>query len=112
MARWNPFGKKDENTEEAQESAGMFGFVKSALKKTVTALNTDIRDLVKEGRLVDDQFLDELFAHLVKNGYGRRTCRKNQRRHSEQIPGAKTLYGGSGRIRQRDDHRNYAARIK
>jgi len=73
MARWNPFGKKDENTantEEAQESTGMFGFVKSALKKTVTALNTDIRDLVKEGRLVDDEFLDELFAHLVKTDMG------------------------------------------
>ncbi|MCH2180699.1 MAG: signal recognition particle-docking protein FtsY [Mariniblastus sp.] len=49
----------------------MFGWAKSALKKTVTVLNTDIRDLVgKEGRLVDDEFLDELFAYLIKTDMG------------------------------------------
>lgn len=50
---------------------GMFGFFKQALKKTVDLLNTDIRDLVgKEGRLVDDDFLDELFRQLVKTDMG------------------------------------------
>ncbi|MCE2792818.1 MAG: signal recognition particle-docking protein FtsY [Blastopirellula sp.] len=49
----------------------MFGFLKQALKKTVAVLNTDIRDLVgKEGRLVDDEFLDELFRLLVKTDMG------------------------------------------
>lgn len=69
-----------EKAEPAQEQPvekpiekpkGMFGRFKSALKKTVQVLNTDIRDLVgKEGRLVDDAFLDELFADLVKTDMG------------------------------------------
>lgn len=62
MALWKPFGKK--------ETSPVFGRFKSALKKTVDVLNTDIRDLVKEGRLVDDAFLDELFADLVKTDMG------------------------------------------
>ena len=49
----------------------MFGRWRSALKKTTDFLNTDIRDLFKrEGRLVDDQFLDELYAILVKTDMG------------------------------------------
>lgn len=55
---------------DPEKPRGMFGRLKSALKKTVNVLNTDIRDLVKEGRLVDDAFLDELFAHLVKTDMG------------------------------------------
>ena len=87
MARWNPFGKSDKTSSEdsnvntdSNENApaveepkktGFFGGIKQALKKTVRVLNTDIRDLVKEeGRLVDDQFLEELFAHLIKTDMG------------------------------------------
>jgi len=45
--------------------------LRSALKKTNDLLNTDIRDLFKrEGRLVDDAFLGELFAILVKTDMG------------------------------------------
>jgi len=45
--------------------------LKQALKKTVNVLNTDIRDLVgKDGRLVDDDFLREVFAMLVKTDMG------------------------------------------
>jgi fused signal recognition particle receptor len=45
--------------------------LRSALKKTHDVLNTDIRDLFKrEGRLVDDEFLSELFAILVKTDMG------------------------------------------
>jgi len=45
--------------------------LKKALKKTVNVLNTDIRDLVgKDGRLVDDDFLREVFAMLVKTDMG------------------------------------------
>src|SRR6188508_2702880 len=50
---------------------GLFGMFRSALKKTSDLLNTDIRDLFKrEGRLVDEQFLSELFAILVKTDMG------------------------------------------
>lgn len=55
----------------AKEGRGLFGRFRQAVKKTVAVLNTDIRDLVgKEGRLVDDAFLEELFAHLVKTDMG------------------------------------------
>jgi len=61
----------DESSRDKKRSGGIFGRFKSALKKTVNVLNTDIRDLVgKEGRLVDDEFLSELFAHLVKTDMG------------------------------------------
>lgn len=98
MARWNPFSKSNENADEAtdtsmgnrssaktpsderadssqgggsREKKGIFSGFKSAMQKTVRVLNTDIRDLVKDdGRLVDDAFLDELFAHLVKTDMG------------------------------------------
>ena len=57
--------------DEPKKSGGMFGRFKSAMKKTADFLNTDIRDLVgKEGRLVDDNFLDELYAFLVKTDMG------------------------------------------
>ncbi len=54
---------------------GLFSSIKSgfqkALKKTVAVLNTDIRDVFKaEGRLVDDEFLDELYAVLIKTDMG------------------------------------------
>lgn len=54
---------------------GFFSKVKSGLKqglaKTVSVLNTDVRDLFKaEGRLVDDAFCDDLFEVLVKTDMG------------------------------------------
>jgi fused signal recognition particle receptor len=53
------------------EGKGFFSSLKSALKKTSTILNTDIRDLFKrEGRLVDDAFLEQLFAILVRTDMG------------------------------------------
>jgi fused signal recognition particle receptor len=87
MSPWNPFSKKSatdgEDTPEqdndsgatsaveTEPPAGLFGRLKGALKKTVQVLNTDIRDLVgKEGRLVDDEFLDELYALLIKTDMG------------------------------------------
>jgi fused signal recognition particle receptor len=45
--------------------------LRGALKKTKDVLNTDIRDLFKpEGRLVDETFLNELFAVLVRTDMG------------------------------------------
>jgi fused signal recognition particle receptor len=50
---------------------GIFDKFKQGLKKTSQLLNTDIRDLFKsEGRLVDDDFLDELFEKLIKTDMG------------------------------------------
>ena len=55
----------------AEESQGVFSRWRSALRKTSDFLNTDIRDLFKrEGRLVDEPFLNELFAILVKTDMG------------------------------------------
>jgi len=57
--------------DSAAPQQGFFGMLRSALKKTHDVLNTDIRDLFKrEGRLVDDEFLGELFAILVKTDMG------------------------------------------
>ncbi len=53
------------------KQGGIFSRIRQGLKKTSDLLNTDIRDLFKrEGRLVDDEFLDELFAVLVKTDMG------------------------------------------
>ncbi|MBQ6109578.1 MAG: signal recognition particle-docking protein FtsY [Thermoguttaceae bacterium] len=50
---------------------GLFGLLKRGLEKTKRILNTDIRDLFKtEGRLVDEAFLEELFASLIKTDMG------------------------------------------
>src|SRR5688500_10897945 len=50
---------------------GLFDAFKAALKKTSDVLNTDIRDLFRrEGRLVDEDFLRDLYAMLVKTDMG------------------------------------------
>jgi fused signal recognition particle receptor len=71
------FFKKKPTTPEATvvtetaAPAGFFQRLKTALKRTTALLNTDIRDLFKsEGRLVDEDFLRELFAILVRTDMG------------------------------------------
>jgi fused signal recognition particle receptor len=50
---------------------GFFNRIKQGLAKTVSVLNTDIRDIFKtSGRLVDDEFLNELFEMFVKTDMG------------------------------------------
>ena len=50
---------------------GFFDIIKKGLKKTQQLLNTDIRDLFKsEGRLIDDEFLEELFVKLIRTDMG------------------------------------------
>lgn len=50
---------------------GFFDKIKQGLLKTARILNTDIRDLFKQkGRLVDEDFLEELFEMLVKTDMG------------------------------------------
>jgi len=73
------FGKNKQEDDAAapaeapqpEQKAGFFGRIKSALSKTAEVLNTDIRDLFKsEGRLIDDQFLAELYSALVRTDMG------------------------------------------
>jgi fused signal recognition particle receptor len=57
--------------EGSASKGGLFSRFRSGLEKTRRALNTDIRDLFKdEGRLVDDEFLGELFAKLIRTDMG------------------------------------------
>jgi len=57
------------STDPASE--GFFARFKRGLKKTAQFFNTDIRDLFKSGgRLVDDDFLNELFSILIKTDMG------------------------------------------
>ncbi len=57
--------------ESPEPKGGLFAKMRGALTKTRQTLNTDIRDLFKsEGRLVDDEFLEELFARLVRTDMG------------------------------------------
>ena len=64
-----PEGAGQGGAEEAPQP-GLFGMLRSALKKTTDVLNTDIRDLFKrEGRLVDSRILavgaDRNIAHRL-----------------------------------------------
>ena len=62
-----PPAARQEKPAEPAAPQSFFGKLQSALKKTHDILNTDIRDLFKrEGRLVDDEFLDELFAIFLR----------------------------------------------
>ena len=66
-----PAEKVAEKSADPAQPQGFFAKLQTALKKTHDILNTDIRDLFKrEGRLVDDEFLTELFAALVKTDMG------------------------------------------
>src|SRR5882672_4440957 len=50
---------------------GLFDKFKRGLAKTANLLKTDVRDLFKsEGRLIDEQFLDEMRAILFKTDMG------------------------------------------
>ena len=50
---------------------GFFDKIKQGLKKTVSLLNTDVRDIFKgHGRLVDDAFLEEWTEILIKTDMG------------------------------------------
>ena len=71
---------------------GFFSKIKSGLKqglaKTVSILNTDVRDLFKtEGRLVDDAFCDELFEVLVKTDMGVPTAQEAADRVKKEFRG-------------------------
>jgi fused signal recognition particle receptor len=72
------FGRKDPQPEptaapsgETAPKRGLLDRLKSGLAKTAQVLSTDVRDLFKrEGRLVDDAFLEELRAALIRTDMG------------------------------------------
>lgn len=54
-----------------EDKGGLLARMRAGLQKTRAVLNTDIRDLFKsEGRLVDETFLQELFAKLIRTDMG------------------------------------------
>ncbi|MCA9228771.1 MAG: hypothetical protein KDA47_24310, partial [Planctomycetales bacterium] len=60
-----------ETTPQPAGATSLFARCKAGLRRTNQLLNTDIRDLFKaEGRLVDDDFLGELFAILIRTDMG------------------------------------------
>lgn len=57
--------------QDPDNPGGFFTKITSGLQKTRRVLGTDIRDLFKsEGRLVDEEFLSELFARLIRTDMG------------------------------------------
>ena len=59
------------DTPEKNASKGLLDRLRAGLAKTAQVLNTDVRDLFKrEGRLVDELFLEELRATLVRTDMG------------------------------------------
>ncbi len=70
---------KPASGSDPQSNPGVWSLFKKSLTKTYQVLQTDIRDLVgKEGRIVDDAFVEELFGRLIKtdmgNGPARQIC--------------------------------------
>ena len=71
-----PFGRKDKPADasaaaQAPAPQGLLDRLRAGLAKTAQVLSTDVRDLFKrEGRLVDDDFLEELRAALVRTDMG------------------------------------------
>jgi len=61
----------EDAVEQVTEKKGLLDRLRSGLAKTVQVLNTDVRDLFKrEGRLVDESFLEELRALLIRTDMG------------------------------------------
>jgi len=55
----------------APSGGGLLDRLRAGLAKTARVLNTDVRDLFKrEGRLVDEEFLEELRATLIRTDMG------------------------------------------
>lgn len=70
------------------EQGGVFTRIRQGLQKTAQLLNTDVRDLLKsEGQLLDDAFLDRLFAILVRTDMGVRPARSIRNKVEAQFRG-------------------------
>jgi fused signal recognition particle receptor len=68
------FGRREDPRPPAdppERPRGILDRLRAGLAKTARVLNTDVRDLLKkEGRFVDDAFLEELRAALVRTDMG------------------------------------------
>ncbi len=65
------------STDGTVETNPSISWWRRALSKTSDLLRTDIRDLWKsEGQIVDDEFLNQLFATLVRTDMGGTTAAK------------------------------------
>lgn len=81
MVFWRNKPQPPTEPSEPMESTGLLARMRAGLRKTREVLNTDIRDLFKaEGRLVDEEFLESLFAKLIRTdmGVGPATRLRNQ----------------------------------
>ncbi len=75
---------------DSDAGGSWFKKLRSALHKTNQVLQTDIRDLWKsEGRLVDDDFLRELFVILVRTDMGQPTATRIRDRIGREFRGRK-----------------------
>jgi fused signal recognition particle receptor len=75
---------------DSDAGGGWFKKLRAALQKTNQILQTDIRDLWKsEGRLVDDDFLRELFVILVRTDMGQPTATRIRDRIGREFRGRK-----------------------
>ena len=66
-----PAADKAAASADASAPTGLLGRLRAGLAKTAQVLSTDVRDLFKrEGRLVDEAFLEELRGALVRTDMG------------------------------------------
>ncbi|MCG8586160.1 MAG: signal recognition particle-docking protein FtsY [Pirellulales bacterium] len=65
-----PVAVEDAQPEEKKPKKGLFARLKQGLRKTHAVMTTDLRDIFKEGRRVDQEFLDELLETLIKTDMG------------------------------------------
>ena len=67
---------------------GFFDRFRQGLRKTSQVLHTDIRDLFKnEGQLLDDEFLEQLFAAMVRTDMGGGPAREIREHVQSQFRG-------------------------
>ncbi|MGE3777504.1 MAG: signal recognition particle-docking protein FtsY [Pirellulaceae bacterium] len=70
----NPQTSAGGQADESEARTGWWQRLRHGLEKTQRLLNTDVRDLFKregaDGRLVDEEFLKDLFSRLVKTDMG------------------------------------------
>lgn len=73
---------------KSQEPAGILTLVRQGFQKSSQLLRTDIRDLFKqEGRLVDDDFLAQLYALLIRTDMGTASALEIQQEVQGQFRG-------------------------
>jgi fused signal recognition particle receptor len=83
-------GPEADPTGSGAEPAGLLARLRSTLAKSRQVLQTDIRDLWKtEGRLVDADFLKELYAVLIRSDLGTVTAERIRDQIGQQFRGRK-----------------------